>query len=210
MERVEGHVKGVEAVRTAIASAAKSGVQYLTLYAFSTENWGRPTAEVEALMELMAKAVTSEVPELTEKGVALRFIGDLTRFEPKMQEALKAAEAEGEALKAEGRLILTVVVALNYSSRDEIRRAAQKLIDSGAAKVSAEQIDEMLDTAGMPEPDLIIRTSGEQRLSNFLMWQAAYAELYFTEVLWPDFDGEEFAKAIKIFNSRNRRFGLVV
>ncbi|MFI3327725.1 MAG: polyprenyl diphosphate synthase [Rikenellaceae bacterium] len=210
LERVEGHAKGVEAVRTTIESAAKSGVEQITLYAFSTENWGRPTAEVDALMELMAKAIGAEVPELTKKGVRVRFIGDLNRFDQKLQAMLRNTEEIGAQLAKDGRVILTVVVALNYSSRDEIRRATQKLIESGAKTVTDEMIAAALDTAGMPDPDLIVRTSGEQRLSNFLMWQAAYAELYFTEVLWPDFDGEEFNKAIKIFNSRNRRFGLVV
>ncbi len=209
LERVEGHIQGVEAVRRTIEAAAKGGVKYLTLYAFSTENWGRPTDEVDALMELMAKAITAEAPKLKESGVKLKFIGDLTRFDEKLQWMLKSVE-ESETDSEGG---LTVVVALNYSSRDEIRRAVQKIVDKGtksSSSVTDETIREMLDTAAIPDPDLIIRTSGEQRLSNFLMWQAAYAELYFTEVLWPDFGEEEFNKAIKIFNSRNRRFGLVV
>ncbi|MFI3305714.1 MAG: isoprenyl transferase [Rikenellaceae bacterium] len=210
LERVEGHIRGVEAVRKAIESAVRCGVRYLTLYAFSTENWGRPDAEVDALMELMGRCITNEVPELKEKGVKITFIGDMSRFDTKMQQNLKWAEEqtnEGERLGLQ--------VALNYSSRDEIRRAVTQIasdVRSGkmeATEITEELISSRLDTASTPDPDLIIRTSAEQRLSNFLMWQASYAELYFPEVLWPDFGAAEFDDAIKAYAERDRRFGLV-
>lgn len=210
LERVEGHIRGVESVRTAIESAVRLGVEYLTLYAFSTENWGRPDEEVDALMELMGKCITNEVPELKAKGVRIKFIGDLSRFDEKMQQGLKWAEeqtSEGERLGLQ--------VALNYSSRDEITRAMRSVAQQVASgeiepeQVCEELISKNLDTREIPDPDLIIRTSGEQRLSNFLMWQAAYAEFYFPEVLWPYFGYEEFKCAVEVFAGRNRRFGLV-
>ncbi len=210
LERVEGHIRGVESVRRAIESAARCGVGYLTLYAFSTENWGRPDAEVEALMELMGRCITNEVPELKAKGVRIRFIGDMGRFSEQMQQQLKWAEdqtAEGETLGLQ--------VALNYSSRDELRRTMQGIAEDvkqgniEPCDVTESLISNRLDTASIPNPDLIIRTSGEMRLSNFLMWQASYAELYFPEVLWPDFGAREFEEALEHYATRDRRFGLV-
>ncbi len=208
LERAEGHIRGVESVRTAIRSAAKRSVKYLTLYAFSTENWGRPSEEVDALMELMCMSVMNETPELKSQGAKVVIIGDKSRFSEKVQEHLNYVEtqtAQGERL--------TLVLALNYSSRDEMRRAVTKVaqrVESGemrAEEVNEEAITAALDTAFMPDPDLIIRTSGECRLSNFLLWQAAYAEFYFPEVLWPDFDEAEFDKALEVYAGRNRRFG---
>ena len=209
-ERTEGHIAGVETIRTTLRAAMKSGVRYLTFYAFSTENWGRPKAEVEALMELLCKSVISETPELKKQGVSVRTIGDRSRFSERVQFYLNQIEQETR----EGER-LTMVLALNYSSRDELRRAMQQLaqrVEKGELK--AEEIDEKcisesLDTAFMPDPDLVIRTSGEQRLSNFLMWQASYAEFYFPEVLWPDFTEEEFERALEVYASRDRRSGLV-
>ncbi len=210
LERVEGHIRGVESVRRAIESAVRCGVKYLTLYAFSTENWGRPDAEVDALMELMGRCVTNEVPELKAKGVKITFIGDMSRFDEKMQQSLAWAEeqtAQGERLGLQ--------VALNYSSRDELRRAVTKIAEEvKRGEVQPEQItDELissrLDTASVPDPDLVIRTSAEMRLSNFLMWQSSYAELYFPEVLWPDFGAAEFDEALRVYAARDRRFGLV-
>ncbi len=209
-ERTEGHIAGVETIRTTLRAAMKSGVRYLTFYAFSTENWGRPKAEVEALMELLCKSVISETPELKKQGVSVRTIGDRSRFSERVQFYLNQIEQETR----EGER-LTMVLALNYSSRDELRRAMQQLaqrVEKGELK--AEEIDEKcisesLDTAFMPDPDLVIRTSGEQRLSNFLMWQASYAEFYFPEVLWPDFTEEEFERALEVYASRDRRYGLV-
>ncbi|MBQ5619688.1 MAG: di-trans,poly-cis-decaprenylcistransferase, partial [Alistipes sp.] len=175
-----------------------------------TENWGRPEAEVNALMELLCKSVISETPDLKKQGVQVRTIGDRSRFSEKVQFYLNQIEHE----TAEGDR-LTMVLALNYSSRDELRRAVQCIAHKVAAgELKADEIDEQLisqslDTAFMPDPDLVIRTSGEQRLSNFLMWQASYAEFYFPEVLWPDFTEEEFARALEVYASRDRRYGLV-
>lgn len=209
-ERTEGHIAGVETIRTTLRAAIKEGVRYLTFYAFSTENWGRPKAEVDALMELLCKSVISETPELKKQGVCVRTIGDRSRFSEKVQYYLNRIEQE----TCEGKR-LTMVLALNYSSRDEIRRAVQALAEQVArGELKADEIDEKrisesLDTAFMPDPDLVIRTSGEQRLSNFLMWQASYAEFYFPEVLWPDFTEEEFHRALEVYAGRDRRYGLV-
>ena len=209
-ERTEGHIAGVETIRTTLRAAMRHGVRYVTFYAFSTENWGRPEAEVNALMELLCKSVISETPDLKKQGVQVRTIGDRSRFSEKVQFYLNQIEHE----TAEGDR-LTMVLALNYSSRDELRRAVQCIAHKVAAsELKADEIDEQLisqslDTAFMPDPDLVIRTSGEQRLSNFLMWQASYAEFYFPEVLWPDFTEEEFARALEVYASRDRRYGLV-
>lgn len=209
-ERTEGHIAGVETIRTTLRAAMRHGVRYVTFYAFSTENWGRPEAEVNALMELLCKSVISETPDLKKQGVQVRTIGDRSRFSEKVQFYLNQIEHE----TAEGDR-LTMVLALNYSSRDELRRAVQSMAHKVAAgELKTDEIDEQLisqslDTAFMPDPDLVIRTSGEQRLSNFLMWQASYAEFYFPEVLWPDFTEEEFARALEVYASRDRRYGLV-
>ena len=209
-ERTEGHIAGVETIRTTLRAAMRHGVRYVTFYAFSTENWGRPEAEVNALMELLCKSVINETPDLKKQGVQVRTIGDRSRFSEKVQYYLDQIEHE----TAEGDR-LTMVLALNYSSRDELRRAVQRMAHKVAAgELKADEIDEQLisqslDTAFMPDPDLVIRTSGEQRLSNFLMWQASYAEFYFPEVLWPDFTEEEFARALEVYASRDRRYGLV-
>ena len=209
-ERVEGHIAGVEAIRTTLRAAMMHGVKWLTFYAFSTENWGRPEAEVNALMELLCKSVISETPELKQQGVRVRTIGERSRFSEKVQHYLRQIEEE----TAQGDR-LTMILALNYSSRDELRRAIQQLATKvKAGELEAEQIDEQLissslDTAFCPDPDLVIRTSGEQRLSNFLLWQSSYAEFYFPKVLWPDFSEEEFARALEVYAARDRRFGLV-
>ena len=209
-ERTEGHIAGVETIRTTLRAAMRHGVRYVTFYAFSTENWGRPEAEVNALMELLCKSVINETPDLKKQGVQVRTIGDRSRFSEKVQYYLDQIERE----TAEGDR-LTMVLALNCSSRDELRRAVQRMAHKVAeGELKADEIDEKLisqslDTAFMPDPDLVIRTSGEQRLSNFLMWQASYAEFYFPEVLWPDFTEEEFARALEVYASRDRRYGLV-
>ncbi len=207
-ERVEGHIRGVDAVRKAIRSSITRGVSYLTLYAFSTENWGRPQAEVEALMELMCKSIVSEIPELKKQGVRVTIIGDKKRFSKKVQDHL--AYIEEQTAQEES---MNLALALNYSSRDEIRRAVQGIaqkVSEGelvAADITEDVISNSLDTRSMPDPDLIIRTSGECRLSNFLLWQASYAEFYFPEVLWPDFSLEHFDEAIEEYNRRERRYG---
>ncbi len=209
-ERFEGHIQVVESVRTVIKASVDFGVKYITLYAFSTENWGRPTEEVEALMELFCKCVTIETPELVEQGVKVRVIGDKGRFSSQVRSSLETIEretAQGERLE--------MLLALNYSSRDEIRRAVSSIAERVASgeidptEVSEELIGASLDTAGVPDPDMVIRTSGECRISNFLLWQASYAEFYFPETLWPDFDKAEYAKALEIYAARDRRYGLV-
>ena len=208
--RYEGHIEGVASVKACIKAARKSGVRYLTLYAFSTENWGRPQTEVDALMKLFCKSVTKETPELVEQGVRVRFIGRRNRFSEGVRERLLHIEnstAEGDKL--------TLVLAFDYSSRDEIARAIRSIaakVERGELK--AEQIDDStisahLDTAEMPDPDLVIRTSGECRLSNFLLWQSSYAEMYFPQTMWPDFREEAFNKALEVYAERNRRYGLL-
>lgn len=209
-ERVEGHIQGVESVRRAIRAAIKRGVKYITLYAFSTENWGRPAEEVEALMELFCKCVAVETPDLVAQGVKVRVIGDKSRFSVEVRSSLEKIEKD-TAQGAELELLL----ALNYSSRDEIRRAVTAITQRVAAgeiapeDVSEELISSSLDTAGVPDPDMVVRTSGECRISNFLLWQASYAEFYFPEVLWPDFDEAQYAEALEVYAARDRRFGLV-
>ncbi len=209
-ERYEGHAAGVEPVRASLRAAARQGVKYLTLYAFSTENWGRPEKEVDALMELFCQSVVNETPELIRQGVRVRMIGERSRFSEKVRSYLAQVEqrtAAGETL--------TLILALNYSSRSEIVRAVRRIAGrSAAGELDPESIDEQtvcaaLDTAEYPDPDLIVRTSGECRLSNFLLWQASYAELYFPDVLWPDFTEAEFDRAIEEYARRDRRFGLV-
>ncbi len=210
-ERYEGHIAGVESVRRAVKAAAKNGVKWLTLYAFSTENWGRPIAEVNAIMELFCKSVVGETPELIEQGVRVKIIGEKTHFSEsvlKMIDQIEESTAEGKTL--------TLVLAFNYSSRREIMLATQAISERVAkGELSSEDINEEviaehLMTHSIPDPDLIVRTSGECRLSNFLLWQASYAEFYFPEVLWPDFDEEEFKKALDVYASRERRYGLVI
>lgn len=210
-ERYEGHLMGVESVRSVTRAAVRNGVKWLTLYAFSTENWGRPAAEVEAIMELFCRTVVSEGEALAAQGVRVRILGERTRFSAsvlEMIERIEATTAHGDRL--------TLVLAFNYSSRREIVLAAQQLAAKVAnGEISAEDIDEQcfaesLFTADMPDPDLIIRTSGECRLSNFLLWQASYSEFYFPEVLWPDFNEAEFDKAMEEFARRERRYGLVI
>ena len=209
-QRYEGHIAGVESVRCTLRAAVSSGVKYLTLYAFSTENWGRPAAEVEAIMELFCKSVVGETPELKKQGVRVRIIGEKERFSSRVLELIDQIEEstmEGDKL--------TLVLAFNYSARREIMLATQQIarrVAEGELRwenVSEKTIEESLMTRSIPDPDLIIRTSGECRLSNFLLWQASYAEFYFPEVLWPDFDEKEFAKALEVFAKRDRRYGLV-
>ncbi|MBQ5691078.1 MAG: di-trans,poly-cis-decaprenylcistransferase [Alistipes sp.] len=209
-ERYEGHIEGVASVKACIKAARKSGVRYLTLYAFSTENWGRPQAEVDALMQLFCQSVTKETPELVEQGVRVRFIGRRDRFSEEVRSHLLHIEestAEGDKL--------TLVLAFDYSSRDELVRATRSIAERvERGELKAEQIDDKLisahlDTADMPDPDLVIRTSGECRLSNFMLWQASYAEMYFPQIMWPDFREEAFAKALEVYAERNRRYGLL-
>ena len=209
-ERSEGHIAGMNSLRETVRNAAEAGVKYLTVYAFSTENWGRPQAEVDALMELICKGVEMESEELAKVGIRVRTIGDRSRFSDKVKASLEKIEQMTQAGKN-----MTFVLALNYSSRSEIIMAVQNIARRVAAgEISPEQINEQLIsqslyTAAMPDPDLVIRTSGECRMSNFLMWQASYTELYFTDALWPDFNKEELDKALEAYAARDRRYGLV-
>ncbi len=209
-ERYEGHIEGVASVRACIKAARRNGVRYLTLYAFSTENWGRPQEEVDALMQLFCRSVTNETPELVKEGVRVRFIGRRDRFSEEVRERLLHIEqstAVGDKL--------TLVLAFDYSSRDEIMRATRELAERVAkgelqsGDITEQSISESLYTADMPDPDFIIRTSGECRLSNFLLWQASYAEMYFPQTLWPDFREEEFDKALEVYAERDRRYGVL-
>ena len=209
-ERSEGHIAGMNALRETVRNVAHAGVKYLTVYAFSTENWGRPQAEVDALMELICKGVEMESEELVRVGIKVQTIGDRSRFSDKVKASLETIEQ----LTAAGEN-MTFVLALNYSSRSEITTAVQKLAQRAAqGEIKPEEIDEQmisssLYTSFVPDPDLIIRTSGECRLSNFLMWQASYSEFYFTPTLWPDFDKAELDKALEAYAARDRRYGLV-
>lgn len=205
--RVYGHINGVESMRKAIRAAVRRGVKFLTVYAFSTENWGRPKEEVQALMELLCKSLSNETAELKSQGVRMRFIGDVEALAEDVRAAIARSEKETHRNEK-----LTLVVAVNYSSRWEITRMAQKIAvqvrDEGLQihEITDRTVADNLVTAGIPDPDLLIRTSGEQRLSNFLLWQLSYSELYFTETYWPDFDESEFDKAIAEYQKRERRY----
>lgn len=209
-DRCEGHIEGVVSVKSSIKAACKRGVRYLTLYAFSTENWGRPQDEVNALMELFCKSVTKETPELIEQGVKVQIIGRRDRFSEEVRERLLHIE---ESTKEGNKL--TLVLAFDYSSRDELVRATRKVAEKVKnGKLQVEDINDTtisahLDTANIPDPDLVIRTSGECRLSNFMLWQASYAEMYFPQTMWPDFREEAFDKALEEYAQRERRYGLL-
>ena len=209
LKRSEGHQAGAEPVRTILTAAKKSGVKYLTLYAFSSENWGRPEDEVQGLFELLLKYLQSELPELMERGVRLLAIGDVEAL-PELTRRALAAAIELTA----GNRDLTLTVALSYGSRFELARAARLLAAEAAAgeidpgSITPESLAEKLWTAGMPDPDLLIRTGGDMRLSNFLLWQCAYTEFYFTPTLWPDFGEADFAAALAAYQGRERRYGL--
>ena len=202
--RVFGHMHGVEAVRLSVEAAMELGVRHLTLYAFSTENWNRPKEEVEALMNLLVDTLVKEVRELGNKGVRLRTIGDVAALPENCQTQLK--EAESATKQNEG---LDLILALSYSSKWEMVEAIKQLIDSGISpeEVTAECVSDHLSTKGIPDPELMIRTSGEHRISNFLLWQLAYAEFHFTPTLWPDFKKKSFFDAVRDFQNRERRFG---
>ena len=203
-----GHKKGVDALRTATKSCKKFGVKYLTVYAFSTENWNRDKEEVSFLMELLAKTIKSEVPVFIENDIKLTFIGDRTQLKPDLVKILEY----GENATKEGKS-LNLQIAFNYGSRMEITNALKRIceqLENGNINVSdinEDMISHNLYTADMPDPDLLIRTGGEKRISNYLLWQAAYAEIYVTDTFWPDFDEKAFADAIMDFNNRQRRFG---
>jgi undecaprenyl diphosphate synthase len=207
-ERSFGHKNGVESVRSAVEASAELGVKYLTLYAFSTENWGRPKEEVGLLMGLLVKTIESETEKLHKNNVRIRVIGDRERLPEMAQKAIKSCEEY-----TQNNTGLTLILALSYSSKWEIVKAVKEIASNVVeGKVSVDDIDDImvsnsLETKGIPDPDLLVRTSGEQRISNFLLWQIAYSELYFTDKMWPEFRKEDYFEAVKIFQKRSRRFG---
>jgi undecaprenyl diphosphate synthase len=200
LPRAMGHKKGVEAVRNIVRAAGELGLEALSLYAFSSENWKRPEDEISDLMGLMRSFIKSDIDEFTANDVRLKIIGNYKALAPDIVEMLEDALA-----RTAHNTRTTLAVALNYGSQDELVRAAQAAAASG--EITVETIDANLDTADMPPLDLLIRTSGEQRLSNFMLWQAAYAEFWFTETLWPDFSKDELARALNEFAGRERRYG---
>lgn len=200
LPRVAGHRAGVEAVRKIVRAAGDLGIEALTLYAFSSENWRRPEEEVGDLMALMKRFIVSDLDEFAEAGVRLKIIGDLSRFDAESRELI-----DGALARTADNQGTTLAVALGYGAQDELVRAARKAADLGA--ITAEAIEANLDTAGLPPLDLLIRTSGEVRLSNFLLWQAAYAEMMFVDTLWPDFSPQHLADACAEFARRERRYG---
>ncbi len=208
LSRSDGHRHGLDALRRIIRHGVKVGLDYMTIYSFSSENWSRPETEVSFLMSLLRRFVQRDLSEIHQANVKVRVIGDREGLEPGIRQLLVDAEE-----LTRGNTGMTLVVAFNYGSRDEIVRAVQSLARDVAKgtltpeDITADKIGERLDTAGIPDPDLIIRTSGEMRLSNFLMWQAAYSEFYFCQCHWPDFDENAFDQALAEFGSRERRFG---
>ena len=208
LDRIFGHREGVEAVRSVVEGAGEIGIQYLTLYAFSTENWNRPKEEVEALMGLLVQAIVAETDNLHKNKVSLRAIGDIESMPIEVQQNLAGAIA-----KTDGNTGLRLVLALSYSGRWEMVEAAKKLADElkndkiDKSSINEELIGKYLPTFGLPDPELLIRTGGEFRVSNFLLWQIAYTELYFTQKLWPDYRKEDLFEAVNDFQKRERRFG---
>ncbi|MBQ3943662.1 MAG: isoprenyl transferase [Elusimicrobia bacterium] len=204
LPRIVGHNNGVKTVRKIVEFAAKLNIQVLTLYAFSTENWQRPKDEVSGIMTLLKTYLKSELNTLIENQVSLRVSGDISKMSDDIQKELKDAMDKTKDLKG-----LVLNVALNYGSRQEILMACKSLIDKGIKNPTEKDFEDCLYTRGLPDPDLLIRTSNEKRISNFLLWQIAYTEIYITDVLWPDFNEEEFCKAILDYQKRDRRFGKV-
>ncbi|MEZ4600473.1 MAG: isoprenyl transferase [Syntrophotaleaceae bacterium] len=209
LPRIFGHRQGVDTVKVVVEECRSLDIPYLTLFAFSSENWGRPAEEVHALMELLGQFLEQELDNLLQQDIRLNVIGDLSQLPCQVRQVLERTVA-----RTAGNRQMVLTLALSYGSRNEIVRTARLLAEQVAAgDLSAGQIDEekfsrLLYTGDLPDPDFLVRTSGEMRISNFLLWQLAYAELYFTDVLWPDFDVGELRKALKDFSSRQRRFGL--
>jgi undecaprenyl diphosphate synthase len=207
-DRIFGHHEGVNSVREVVEACGEIGVKFLTLYAFSTENWNRPKEEVDGLMELLVNTISMETPNLHKKGVRLKVIGDVESLPDSCRKELQECID-----KTAGNTVVTLILALSYSSKWEITQAVKKIAaevkhnDITINDIDARLISEHLNTKEFPDPELMIRTSGEHRISNFLLWQLAYAEFYFTDVLWPDFRKDEFYKAIIAYQNRERRFG---
>ena len=213
MDRVYGHIEGVESVRSCVEAAVETGVKYLSIYAFSEENWNRPQTEVDALMGLMVKAMAAEMEQLHRNGVRFMVIGNRERLAPQLNEVIDSCMAMTAANDK-----LTLIVFLSYSGKWDILQAAKKMVAEAAAcpdkledmlSMDISGFDKYLSTSGIPDPDLIIRTSGENRLSNYLLWQGAYSEFLFTDILWPDFRKKEFCDALGVYAKRDRRYGKV-
>lgn len=202
--RTDGHIAGVDALRRTLTACGNMGVKVLTVYAFSTENWNRPKEEVDALMDLLVQAIVNETPELMKQGIRLDTIGDINKLPEKslsyLQNCKKTTSVNSN---------MTLVLALSYSSKDEIVRAVRRIKSSySSEEINQDLISNELDTKDLPELDLLIRTGGEMRLSNFMLWQAAYAELFFSKTLWPDFGENDLIEAFRSYGERERRFGL--
>ncbi len=202
MPRSAGHKAGLDTFVDISDACNELGIEYLTVYAFSTENWKRSAEEVGALMELMSRGIVKYEPEMVKRNVRLKLLGNLELFEPKYREALLGVEQR--LSKNTG---MTLSICLSYGGRQEIVYAVNKLLKEGKTEITEEDIERSLYSAGNPDPDLVIRTSGEYRISNFLLWQSAYSEYYFTDVFWPDFDKNELLKAIESYSKRERRYG---
>lgn len=211
-ERLYGHKEGVESVRACTELAVEKGIKYLSVFAFSEENWDRPVEEIEGLMQLMLKAISMETPTFQKNGVRFRVIGDFSRLSQKLRDEI------ADCMKlTEHNTNLQLIIFLSYSGKWDILQAANKFIADNASKMKDGEVSQMsaqdlaanLSTSGIPDPDLLIRTSGEQRISNYMLWQTAYTEYYFTEVLWPDFRKTEFQQALDAYSRRERRFGKV-
>lgn len=205
LDRVYGHRQGVETVERVIRFARKVGIEYLTLFAFSTENWQRPKEEVNAIFSLLVEYINSKIPFLIENDIKLIFSGRRWELSLDVIKAIEKGEKATENCKS-----LTVIITLNYSGRAEIVDAVNKMLKEGITQIDEDKFRDYLYNPDVPDPDLLIRTSGEERISNFLLWQIAYTELYFTPVLWPDFSEEDFLKALYVYQSRERRFGRVL
>jgi undecaprenyl diphosphate synthase len=210
LPRVVGHQRGVQALRAAIEGALEHGIKFLTVFAFSSENWKRPLPEVQYLMRLIQESVIKELPDLIKNDIRVQIIGNRTLLSPETRRSLEQVEAQTQLHKA-----LTLVIAISYGARQEIAETARKLAervkkgDLQAEEITPDMFASHLETSSVPDPDFLIRTSGEKRVSNFLLWQLSYSELIFMDVFWPDFSKDHFAEAIQQFYQRNRRFGLV-
>ena len=202
LPRTAGHKVGLDTFVDTVDSCSDLGIEYLTVYAFSSENWNREATEVKALMELMSRGIVKYEPEMVRKNIKLKLMGDLSRFEDKYRNALVGVQE-----RLENNTGMTLCICLSYGGRQEIVHAVNSLIAEGKTNVTAEDISSHLYSAGVPDPDLVIRTSGEYRISNFLLWQSAYSEYYFADVFWPDFNKEELLKALESFSKRERRYG---
>ena len=202
LPRTAGHKVGLDTFVNTVDACNELGIEYLTVYAFSAENWNRAEEEVSALMELMSKGITRYEPEMNRLNIKLKLVGDIDRFAPKYRDALRGVE---ERLSRNSGM--TLCICLSYGGRQELVYAVNELLKEGKTEITESDIQSHLYTAGVPDPDLVVRTSGEYRISNFLLWQSAYAEYYFADVFWPDFDKNELLKAIESFSKRERRFG---